>query len=127
MEFGWLYNVSRWISDPMSFVAILASAEIGRRLRDSARARRLETNAVQMTIFEAAFLGHPSLMIGFTAPLALSRVAARKAHSLDEKNVTCFPLGKIPNVTGCSETLNRRRDQQDFRKHEEDAISLERV
>lgn len=80
-----------------------------------------------MTAFEAALPDFLPLTIDFTVSPKFSDLKATTLHSLGEKNIRCFPLGKIPNVTGCGDTLDRRRDQQDFRRHEEDAISLERV
>jgi len=87
MENEWLYDVSQWVTYPLSFVAILAAAEIGRRLGVRRRQQHAAADGkTQITTFEAALLGLLSLMIGFSFSLALTRYDARRAVVLEEAN-----------------------------------------
>lgn len=82
----WLYGVSLWIVFPVSAVALIAAAGLGRWLGRRAAAHGRDDGTGAISGLQGAALGLVTLLISFTFSVALDRYDTRKAFVLEEAN-----------------------------------------
>jgi len=86
MNGEWLYNVSQWITYPVSAIVIFAAAEFGCWLGYRSADRGHEEIRSHITAIQSALLGLLALLIGFTFFIAVSRYDVRRGLVLEEAN-----------------------------------------
>lgn len=86
MDIERLYDLSHWITYPISVLTMFGAAQVGRRLGRGVRARRPGADAGQIKTFESCLLGLLAFMIGFTFSLANAQLEAGKAVVVGEAN-----------------------------------------
>lgn len=86
MSGEWLYNISQWITYPISTLAIFGAAEFGCWLGTKSPERNRDEVRSHITAIQSALLGLLALLIGFTFSIALSRYDLRRGLVLDEAN-----------------------------------------
>jgi len=86
MNAEWLYDVSQWVTYPISALLIFGAAEFGVWLGNKSSDRDRDEVRSHITTIQSALLGLLALLIGFTFSIALSRYDLRRALVLEEAN-----------------------------------------
>lgn len=86
MNGEWLYNISQWVTYPVSAILIFAAAEFGCWLGYRSLDRGHEAVRSHITAIQSALLGLLALLIGFTFSIAVSRYDVRRGLVLEEAN-----------------------------------------
>ena len=81
-----LYAVNPWVAYGVPMLAILAAAELDRRVGAARRRHRGASMSAEITTLQASMLALLALMIGFTFAMTLTLFETRKQAVLNEAN-----------------------------------------